>query len=370
MNENRPHILLVEDEPVVRTVAEDLLVTFGYTVTAVANGAEALAALEISRPDLIMSDVRMPLVDGFQLLEKVRADPVWQQIPFIIVSAKAESTDLRMGMSLGADDYVMKPYRPAELEKAIAVRLKRARRIKEAMANHQRFLTRILPHELRTPLTGVIGVGDLMADTVAEGGQLTPGELADYARILQQSGERLFRIVENFLLWSRLESAMAVPVAPGQSPFVVVTVSRIQVRELAAAVGANFKRQSDLHVDGPEETSIKVGTHDFEFVATHLIENAFRFSMPGSPVQVSIQVEAGMFRLRVADVGRGMTAEQIERVGLHRQFDREKIEQQGTGMGLMLATSYSRLSGGSLKLQSGADGKGLVALMSLPLALR
>ena len=91
MSEPSARILLVEDEPEVRTIVESVLSSFGYTVKAVANGAEALDAMEETQPDLILSDVRMPIIDGFQLLQRIRADPVWHHTPFIIVSAKAES---------------------------------------------------------------------------------------------------------------------------------------------------------------------------------------------------------------------------------------------------------------------------------------
>ena len=94
-----------------RTIAEGILSSFGFAVTAVSDGSEALAALDAARPDVILSDIRMPVIDGFQLLQRIRSDPISSNIPFIIVSAKAERADVRMGMSLGADDYVIKPYR-------------------------------------------------------------------------------------------------------------------------------------------------------------------------------------------------------------------------------------------------------------------
>ena len=204
MSEPSARILLVEDEPEVRTIVESVLSSFGYTVKAVANGAEALDAMEETQPDLILSDVRMPIIDGFQLLQRIRADPVWHHTPFIIVSAKAESADLRMGMSLGADDYVTKPYKPQDMRKTIEIRIQRARQVGEAIASNQRFLTRILPHELRTPLMGVIGYADLMVDTANEGKTLSVSELSEYGRMMQLSGARIFRIVENLLFWARL----------------------------------------------------------------------------------------------------------------------------------------------------------------------
>ncbi len=367
MNETPYHILLAEDEPGVRIVAEDLLSSFGYTVTAVANGSEALAALETVQPDLILSDIRMPVMDGFQLLEEIRSEPTWQHIPFVVVSARAESSDLRTGMLLGADDYLTKPYQPIELEKAIAMRLRRARRVKDAVDCHQRLLTRTLPRELGTPLTGVIAVGNLMAESAAEGRMLSREELADYARVLQQSGNRLFRIVKNFLLWSRLEST-ALREGLLDPRLVEMVVAGASVRQVAETVAAQFNRRVDLVVECPAKLGIRVMTHDFEFVAAHLIENAFKFSAAGSPVRVTVSIGADMLQLAVSDEGRGMTDAQIASVGLLRQFDPGNLQHEGTGMGLMLAISFARLSGGSLKLQPGAGGLGLIATMHLPLA--
>lgn len=366
IDDHPPRILLVEDEPTVRTIAEALLDSFGYKVTAVVNGAEALAALAKQQVDLILSDVRMPVVDGFELLQKVRANPAWYQIPFIVVSAKAESADLRMGMSLGADDYVTKPYLPAEMEKAIAVRLKRSRSLSQAMEHQQRFLTRTLPHELRTPLTGVIGCADLMADLAADGQTLSADELADYARIIQQSGERMLRIVENFLFWARLESAQATRRGLGDTPQVEELITVAGCANVAETVATQFHRRHDLAASCPEDMVVKVITRGFEFVARHLIENAFKYSIPGDIVRVATKLEGNSVRFSVTDEGRGMTPEQITQAGLFRQFSREKFEQQGMGMGLMLAMDFARLSGGSLALQPGIQDKGLVVTLNLP----
>lgn len=366
MNNVPPHILLVEDESTVRAVAEAMLDSFGYTVTALTNGAEALAALAKERVDLILSDVRMPVVDGFELLQEVRGNPAWYQIPFIVVSAKADGADLRMGMSLGADDYVTKPYQPADMEKAIGVRLIRSRRLAQAMEHQQRFLIRTLPHELRTPLTGVIGCADLMVDLAAGGQTLSVSELADYGHILQQSGARMFRIVESFLFWARLESARETRRGLAGTPPVEESTTAGRLSQVAERVATELHRRQDLVVNCLEDAIVKVVTPGFEFVARHLIENAFKYSIPGTIVRVATHVEGDSVRFSVADEGRGMTAEQITRTGLFRQFEREKFEQQGMGMGLMLAMSFARLSGGSLDLQPGDRNKGLTVTLKLP----
>jgi two-component system sensor histidine kinase/response regulator len=368
MGEVPIRVLLVEDEPDVRYVAEAILCSFGYTVTAVANGAEALGVMGEAQPDLILSDIRMPVLDGFQLLQRIRADPVWSQTPFIILSAKAESADLRMGMSLGADDYVTKPYKPHDIRKTIEIRVQRARQVSEAIANNQRFLTRILPHELRTPLMGVIGYADLMVDAANDGKTLSVAELSEYGRMLQLSGARIFRIVESLLFWARLDAPRSAQSGPGKQKRVHEEVSAAGLGELAARVATQFGRQRDLVVDCPVLAKIQVVTAGFEFVARHLIENAFKCSLPGSLVRLTARTDAQMLHMTVSDSGRGMTREQIDGINGIRGIERFEFEGQGLGVGLMLATTFARLSGGSLKIRPAAGENGLEVSVSLPLA--
>jgi two-component system sensor kinase len=367
MSDSPIHVLLVEDEPDVRTIAEGILSSFGFVVTSVANGGEALASLDAARPDVILSDIRMPGIDGFQLLQKIRADPIWHQIPFIIVSAKAESSDLRIGMSLGADDYVTKPYRAADMRRIIEIRAQRSKQVSAAIASHQRLLTQVLPHELRSPLISVIGYADLMVDAATEGKTLSVAELSEYGGILQRSGARILRIVENLLFWARLETHSSLSEGSATATPVQEEVTAAGLRRLAEAVSKPFGRQQDVVVDCASEVSIQVVTPGVDFVTSHLVENAFKYSMPGSLVRITARTNAGMLLLIVSDSGRGMTREQLDRIGVIRYFEGHRFEQQGLEMGLMLATTFARLSGGHLDLQAGSNGKGLTVTMSLPL---
>jgi signal transduction histidine kinase len=98
------------------------------------------------------------------------------------------------------------------------------------------------------------------------------------------------------------------------------------------------------------------------------LENALKYSLPGAPVRVTARANAGKLLLSVSDAGRGMTREQLDRIGMIRNFESHRFGHQGLGMGLMLATTFARVSGGHLDLQPGANGKGLTVSMSLPLA--
>jgi DNA-binding NarL/FixJ family response regulator len=119
-------ILIIEDEPAMRANLRDILELENFSPLLAANGREGIAAAKRELPDLILCDVLMPEQDGHEVLEVLRADPATTRIPFVFLTAKGERNDVRAGMNLGADDYLVKPVRVADLLDAIAARLERA----------------------------------------------------------------------------------------------------------------------------------------------------------------------------------------------------------------------------------------------------
>jgi DNA-binding response OmpR family regulator len=122
---NKPAILVVDDEPGVLENVMDLLRLSGYEVIGATNGAEAIQVLEKTIPDLIIADIMMPCMNGYQFYLRVRQNPDWMWIPFIFLSAKGEAEDIRYGKELGTDDYLTKPVEPDDLLAAIRGRLAR-----------------------------------------------------------------------------------------------------------------------------------------------------------------------------------------------------------------------------------------------------
>lgn len=108
-------VLIVDDEPNIVTALEFLLEKRGYEVTVAVNGEEALAQVETFKPDLVLLDVMMPKVSGYEVCQRLRSDPRWQGIKIVMLSAKGREVEVSKGMSLGADLYVTKPFSSAEL---------------------------------------------------------------------------------------------------------------------------------------------------------------------------------------------------------------------------------------------------------------
>jgi len=119
-------ILVIEDEPAMRNNLREILEMEDFLPVTAPNGREGIAAAKRELPDLILCDVLMPEQDGHAVLEALRADPATARIPFIFLTAKGEHADVRAGMNLGADDYLVKPVRVVDLLEAIAARLERA----------------------------------------------------------------------------------------------------------------------------------------------------------------------------------------------------------------------------------------------------
>lgn len=358
-------VLLVEDDESIREVTALALETAGYEVLPCPDGLAALDEMRRCVPDLVLSDVVMPRVDGLELLRTVRRSPVWHMMPFVVMSARTGSDELRMGMSLGADDYLAKPFKTEDLLRTLQLRLERAEFVDEITRGNQRFLSRVLPHELRTPLTGIIGYADLLVQIAESGEALSTCELADYGRNIGKSGQRLLRLAEDLSLWAEYELVAGQRRNQDDRGWTESLVTEDGLARQFRLIAQDCGRGSDLNLK-LACGSVAVPGPGLERVLRHLVENAFHYSRPGEPVRVEAEANQKQFRFLVADQGRGMTPEQIKRIGPMRQFGREIHEQQGMGLGLALASRLAELAGGELNLEPNQMSPGTKAELVLP----
>lgn len=135
--ETDAQILIVEDQPSVRACLEQILRMSGYEVLAAGDGEEALAILRAQHVDLILADIMMPNVDGYQLFERLVENPDWVQIPFIYLTARVLESDIRYGKELGVDDYLVKPVGAKDLLAVVRGKLRRAHRVEQTSGQAQ-----------------------------------------------------------------------------------------------------------------------------------------------------------------------------------------------------------------------------------------
>jgi len=366
---SKRNILVVEDHEPLLSAIRTVLESEGFTVLTATDGVQALQLMEETPPDLIVADIMMPRMDGYAFYETVRARSRWVPIPFIFLTAKAKEEDILKGKTLGAEDYITKPFELQELLVAIRARLERAEAIREATTMEfeelkQQIVT-ILSHELRTPLTYIQGYTSLALEDVPS---LPPTALQEFLKAIQRGADRLTRLVEDLLLVVRLDTGRAEEEFDSLARVHVdlpdiLARTALQYDEQARALGVNLEIKPM-----PDLPSVRLCEPLFVDALGRLLENAIKFSRGGGRVAMSGKVADGWVEVAVQDEGVGIPAEEIPHLfERFRQVGREEMEQQGVGLGLAIAHDLIRLHGGKIAVESTPDA-GSTFTIRLPLA--
>src|SRR5258705_323781 len=345
-------VLIVDDTEEIRIIISESLNLFGFVTLTAGDGTGGVEMARKHNPDLIICDINMPNMDGYATLTALREEESTATIPFIFLSGASDKINMRRGMELGADDYLTKPFTHKELMAAVNARLDKQadlqRQSEKKLDELRGNITMALPHELRTPLNGILGLASIMIDDYAN---MPPAEVLESAKYIHESALRLHRLIENFLLHSQIELMASekkkIETASNSAPLPVEQI----IPDLARKVAARFKRDADLLVEIPPGVLLIPADH-FKKIVEELIDNAFKFSDKGKTVRVSSSMSDNNFLLAIADQGRGMTREQISTVGPHMQFERKTFEQQGSGLGLVIAKRLTELLGGQFMIES------------------
>ena len=352
-------ILLIDDDQQVRAMFGLALRKNGYHVIEADSGVSGLAMARQHLPDLILSDIHMPGGDGSTLLLNIRRDPELKSKQVVLITGRPDLVTPRKGMEEGADDFLVKPVTLKTLLSCVDARFSRASiswRVEDQMlAQLRSSVPSNLPHEFFTPLAGIIGLMEILR---GDSSTLTPAEVADIHNDVYNSALRLNRTLRNYLLILDLQTA---------SP---ETATPLPPREAEKGIRAGIdealrlnQRREDVRVD-VKACSISVKSENLSRIVEELVDNACKFSRQGTPVKVELGADG---RLTVTDQGRGLTAEEISRIGAFQQFDRKKNEQQGLGLGLVLVQKLAAPCQAEFSINS-EPGKGTQVQITFPLA--
>jgi two-component system, sensor histidine kinase and response regulator len=360
-------ILIIDDEEWLREMIQLALRQRGYEVIEAHNGHDGIEKARAELPDLILCDVNMGKVDGYLTLAALRTEAPTAAIPFILMTGLADNAGMRHGMELGADDYLPKPFTTEVLYAAVEARLKKSQTIHDEaerkLASLRDNISLMMPHEMRTPLNGILSNAEMLATSAAT---LKPAEIAEMGQEILKSSQRLERLIENFLIYAQLELIAADPknvnalrIGKTEQPVSII-------KKIAAAQAVQATRLGDLKTEAVD-ISVPMSGEYFSKVVNELVQNAFKFSEAETPVQVRLAETFNGVELSVTDQGRGFSTEQIRRIGAYVQFDRKMQDQQGLGMGLVIAKRLAELHGGELAIE-GRKGSGTTVTIKLPKA--
>ncbi|GIV81559.1 MAG: hypothetical protein KatS3mg051_0913 [Anaerolineae bacterium] len=284
----KPTILVVEDDLHLLEGIREILEINGYEVWTATNGEAGLSELQTHRrpPDLIVSDIMMPRMDGYDFFEAVRAEAAWVHIPFIFLTAKGEREDIKRGKRMGAEDYIVKPFDADELLVAISAKLQRRKQIEQhwqsEVANIKQNILMILNHEFRTPLTYVVAYADMLHRDADE---LSVDDMRTFLNGINAGAGRLRRLVENFILLVELETGEAAQTFEWRSTALadydaLLSTVRSKYAELAREKGISLV----LDIDG-DLPPVRADPQYLSAAIECLVDNALKFSdKPGSQV--------------------------------------------------------------------------------------
>ncbi len=345
-------ILIIEDETDIRNDLMRALIISGYEVFSAENGKIGVEVAKSKRPNLIISDIMMPELDGYGVLEELQKSPETNTIPFIFLSAKSARGDIRSGMNLGADDYVTKPFDIDELISAVHKRLEKQQSVQskyeskfEALSDN---LRKSMPHEIRTPLNIILGLSEFLRKNYDFTNHKDAMEMLGN---ITDAGKRLQRLFENYLFYANLEVQAANPAEVEIMRTKKTMLVEYTIKDIVLYTAGNAGRSNDIELDLQDGT-VRISEIYFTKIIEEIIDNAFKFSERGKPIKILTNNWNKFFVIHITDFGRGMTKDQIENIGAYIQFERKVFEQQGSGLGLTIVRRLVTLHNGELSIES------------------
>ncbi len=365
-------VVVADDNADMRAYISRLLEGAGYAVEASKDGEAALAACRLELPDLILSDVMMPGLDGFTLLQHLRAEEHTAVVPVILLSARAGEEARIEGLAAGADDYLVKPFGARELVARVdgAIRLARVRR--EAAQREHRVLAEanallersnqalrdfasIASHDLQEPLRKVSTFGGMLKQKC---GSLLGVQGNGYLERVLDANQRMQSLLTALLEYSRLSTRA--------DPFVEVELKQI-IREVLSDLEARIQSSGgevyvgDLPVIPADPTQMRQ-------LFQNLIGNALKFHKEGEKPSVKVScipANNGVAQIIVEDNGIGFEEQYLEKIfAPFQRLHSKSSPYEGTGMGLAICKKIVERHGGSITAQS-APGQGATFIITL-----
>lgn len=358
-------ILVIEDEEDIQANIQDLLEIHGYEVKTAGDGRAGIDMVLSTNPDLIICDINMPIMNGLDMIKELRQYPEFYTVPFLFLTANVGQDSVRLGMGLGADDYITKPYKSSDLIQAVEVRLEKSKKMKEI------FLTKLdelkknisfsIPHELRTPLNAIMGFSKLLMGNVSD---FDSKEMESIICHIHDSGARLLRLIENYTYFNNLIQSnisfdnVAIPNTNNPAKTII---------ETANVVSKSYSNGNNIEFDLTDDKQILITEGYLHKVVFEVIDNAIKFSYENKAVRIISITNNGFYIISIKNFGRGMQREDIKNIDSFTQFERDNFEQQGLGLGLAITKKLLEIIGGKFQIESVPDDYTNVRLY-IPLA--
>ncbi len=345
----RDTLLIVDDDATARQVAQAILSADNYEFRQASGGEAALASIAEREPDLVLLDVMMPGIDGFEVCHRIRTAQTRAYVPVVLLTALDSASDLARGLNAGADDFISKPAPRTELRARVRSLLRIRRQHLELVEQRSRLeafykqresLVRMVVHDIRSPVTAC----QLIASSLLGPEHKLSALVRQDLETLREEARRVGRLLEEMLVMARQEEGKLSLSFERVDLREVVTETLAALRHAAGARGVKLESElaaSPVWVGGDPALLRRV--------VDNLLTNAIKFSPHGKTVQVTVGVHRDRAMLEVLDEGPGVPEEARSRI--FEQYEIVKMREAGglqTGLGLAFCRMVVEAHGGQI----------------------
>jgi two-component system sensor histidine kinase/response regulator len=369
INPSHYKILIVDDVAANVLLLKVLLANEKFQIVTARNGREALEQVKAENPDLILLDVMMPEMSGFEVAERLRSNPETEEIPIIFLTALNGSSDVVKAFHSGANDFISKPFNKEELmirvrHQISLVAAKRAL-IERNEELHRTITSRdklysVIAHDLRSPLGSIKMVLNMLiinlpAETIGE-------EMHELLTVANQTTEETFALLDNLLKWTKSQIGR-LKICYQDTNIVEIIQSVIEVFNMVASL-----KGITVRLESPDRILASADIDMVKTVVRNLLSNAIKFSAENSEIVITATTENGMAIVSVKDTGCGIAEEDQGKL-LHADTHFSTFgtnNEEGSGLGLLLCQDFVKKNNGKLWFTS-KKGEGSVFSFSIPL---
>ena len=360
INPSEYKILIVDDTVTNVLLLQVILKNAKYNTISAASGQEALDKVESDTPDLILLDIIMPGMNGFEVAQILKSSETNKEIPIIFLTALNTSQDIVKGFKTGANDYISKPFNKEELlirvnHQISLVAAKRAidrqnEELRSTIMNRDRLYS-VIAHDLRSPMGSIKMIFNMLMLNLTK--ESIGRDMYELLSMANKTAEETFSLLDNLLKWTKCQA--------GRQKTVFQTTDLVELIEDGLAVFSSMSQVKNINIRFAPPEKIEVNT-DMDMVKTilrNLLSNAIKYSQDNSEITVSINQNDDSAIINVTDHGCGIKSEDQDKLlksDTHFTTYGTKNE-EGSGLGLLLCKDFAQKIGGDLWFVS-EEGKG------------
>ena len=369
--------MIVDDVPENIQVISNILYQQGMNIIIAQGGQEALSVVSRELPDLILLDVMMPGMNGFEVCRLIKQQKATARIPVIFLTAKTQPEDILKGFECGAVDYVTKPFNAPELLSRVFTHLdlKKARdliseqnrrlttqneELRELNATKDKFFS-IIAHDLKNPFGQMMMFADLLQEELQKA---SADRLEHYINIMCQASRQGYRLLENLLEWSRAQTDR---IAFEPRP---IRLNSLVIEAVGIVTHHADNKQLRIDIDIPKDLILYADGYMMGTILRNLVSNAVKFTEKGGTIEIAARQTDDELEITIEDSGIGMTEKSLAklfRIDTHHSTPGTQQE-KGTGLGLLLCKEFVKKHDGRISVSS-EPGKGSCFRLVFPRAV-